>query len=152
LAWHHHIIFDGPTCEIRDKTSNEVVAEGEEHSNLYCLVLEPITAIAHHDESTHLTTDINVLHRCLGHVDHDSIKCKVAKGHLKGITSVSGKETFCKSRIKAKMKKLPFKHERTTAIAPLALIHSDIGGPITPQSSKGFCYWITFIDDYTCYP
>lgn len=74
------------------------------------------------------------------------------KGHLKGITSVTGKEDFCESCVKAKMKKLPFKHERETAVAPLALIHSDVGGPITPQSPKGFRYWITFIDDNTRYP
>ncbi|KAG2046523.1 hypothetical protein BDR06DRAFT_847102, partial [Suillus hirtellus] len=91
-------------------------------------------------ESTHLATDINVLHRQLGHLDHNSIKQMVYKGHLKGIEAVTGKENFCESCIKAKMKKLPFKHERESALAPLALIHSDIGGPITLQSPEGYHY------------
>jgi transposase InsO family protein len=30
---------------------------------------------------------------------------------------------------------------------PLELIHSDVHGPIQTQTSSGFRYWITFIDD-----
>ncbi|KAG2053394.1 hypothetical protein BDR06DRAFT_848036, partial [Suillus hirtellus] len=76
----------------------------------------------------------------LGHLDHDSIKQMVSKGHLKGIEAVIGKGNFCESCIKAKMKRLPFKHKHESALAPLALIHSDIGGPITPQSPEGYRY------------
>ncbi|KAG2084450.1 hypothetical protein BD769DRAFT_1374845, partial [Suillus cothurnatus] len=72
---------------------------------------------------------INILHRCLGHLDYNSIKCMVSKGYLKGIEAVTGKENFCESCVKVKMKKLPFKHKHELALAPLALIYSDVGDP-----------------------
>ena len=51
------------------------------------------------------------------------------------------------------MKKLPFnKNNKETASKPVQLIHSNVGGPITPASHEGYSYWITFIDDHTCYP
>jgi hypothetical protein len=53
----------------------------------------------------------------------------VSKGYLKGIEAVTGKENFCESCVKVKMKKLPFKHKHELALAPLALIYSDVGDP-----------------------
>ena len=51
------------------------------------------------------------------------------------------------------MKKLPFNcNDKWTASQPLELIHSDVGGPIEPTTHDGYCFWITFIDDHTCYP
>jgi hypothetical protein len=138
LACHNRVTFDGSLCQIHDRKSNQVVAEGEERNNLYHLVSEPITEVSKLHESTHLATDINVLHRRLGHLNHDSIRQMVSKGYLKGIDGVTGKETFCESCVRVKMKKLLFKHEHESALAPLALIHSDVGGPITPQSPEGY--------------
>ncbi|KAH7885171.1 hypothetical protein F5I97DRAFT_1778871, partial [Phlebopus sp. FC_14] len=76
----------------------------------------------------------------------------VSRGYVEGVDSITGKEDFCESCIQAKMKKLPFHHVRQQAAAPLALLHSDIGGPITPTSVNGFRYWMTIIDDRTRYP
>ena len=72
---------------------------------------------------------------------------------LKGITSLTGTEKFCEPCILGKMKKLPFKRsDERCATEPLKLIHSDVGGPITPASPEGYRYWITFIDDSLRYP
>ncbi|KAH7881808.1 hypothetical protein F5I97DRAFT_1915402, partial [Phlebopus sp. FC_14] len=79
--------------------------------------------ITRQSESTHVTTDINVLHRRLGHIDHDSIRRMVSRGYVEGVDSITGKEDFCESCIQAKMKKLPFHHvkfrEWQNAVEPL---------------------------------
>ena len=152
LARRHCIVFDGPNCQIHDRKTSTVVAEGIERGNLYLLPSQPVSTIMQSHESMHVATDVNVLHRCLGHIDHDSIRRMVSKGHLTGIDTVTGTEEFCESCVQAKMKKLPFWHSREPVAAPLVLLHSDIGGPITPQSISGFRYWMTIIDDCTRYP
>lgn len=43
----------------------------------------------------------------------------------------------------------PFKNERTSATRPLKLIHTDLCGPIKPQTWDGNHYFITFMDDLT---
>ncbi|KAH7890262.1 hypothetical protein F5I97DRAFT_1834094 [Phlebopus sp. FC_14] len=72
-----------------------------------------MSTITRQSESTHVTTDINVLHRRLGHIDHDSIRRMVSRGYVEGVDSIT------------------FHHVRQQAAAPLALLHSDIGGPAT---------------------
>ena len=32
----------------------------------------------------------------------------------------------------------------------LGLIHTDLGGPVTPTSAGGARYWLTFTNDFTC--
>jgi transposase InsO family protein len=51
------------------------------------------------------------------------------------------------------MKKLPFESTngiRTTK--PLQMVHTDVGGPITPISREGQRYWIVIVDDFTWFP
>jgi len=35
--------------------------------------------------------------------------------------------------------------------SPLALIHSDLHGPLPVATYQDYKYWITFIDDFTCF-
>lgn len=56
---------------------------------------------------------------------------------------------FCRVCIRAKQSRLPFKGERTRASRPIALIHTNICGPINTPTWNGKNYFITFIDDFT---
>ena len=29
------------------------------------------------------------------------------------------------------------------------MVHTDVHGPLPVRTHSGFCYWVTFIDDYT---
>uniref|UniRef100_A0A8D8QIU2 Copia protein n=1 Tax=Cacopsylla melanoneura TaxID=428564 RepID=A0A8D8QIU2_9HEMI len=55
----------------------------------------------------------------------------------------------CEICIESKQTKLPHKTERIRASRPLELIHSDICGPINPESYDEMKYFITFVDDYS---
>jgi len=92
--------------------------------------------------------DINILHRCLGHLGHDNIKQLVAKGMAEGVESVGGCIDFCKACVHGKQHRFPFPPSGKHAQRKLDLIHSDVCGPL-PHSIGGMHYFITFIDDHT---
>lgn len=56
----------------------------------------------------------------------------------------------CEVCLIAKMKRLPFKSERTRASRPLQVIHSDVMGKISPATyPHGYQYVVVFVDDYS---
>ncbi|KAJ3501370.1 hypothetical protein NMY22_g18951 [Coprinellus aureogranulatus] len=125
---------------------------------LYRLTLKPETfepqhsAFAAQSQPSH-SFDINILHRRLGHASEQRIRRMVRKGQLSVVKTVVGKLHFCEPCVLGKMKKLPFRPKaRRETSAPFELIHTDLGGPVTPQTPSGFRYWMVFIDDYTRFP
>lgn len=83
----------------------------------------------------------------------DRLKQMVKKKQLKGVVKPTGQPEFCEPCVLGKMKKLPFpKGQRQKTTAPFEIVHSDVGGPVSPASPSGYRYWITFTDDHTCYP
>jgi hypothetical protein len=89
----------------------------------------------------------------MGHVNLQSLKRMVTNGKLLNIDNLTEKPMFCKPCALGKMKRLSLKQKITTCAKCLfKLVHSDVGGPITPISRKGYCYWITFTDDHNHFP
>ncbi|KAJ2911698.1 hypothetical protein MD484_g8716, partial [Candolleomyces efflorescens] len=110
-------------------------------------------AIVTHLASSEPTIDMNTLHRRLGHASERRIRQMVNRGQLKGITKVEGKLDFCEPCTLGKMKKLPFKPQaRRETTRPFELLHTDLGGPVTPKTPSGYRYWMVFVDDFTRYP
>ncbi|TEB36947.1 hypothetical protein FA13DRAFT_1574954, partial [Coprinellus micaceus] len=69
------------------------------------------------------------------------IRKMVREGRLPGIDAVTGKMLFCEACTLGKMKKLTFKpHARRETNAPFELVHTDLGGPISPRTPSGFKY------------
>uniref|UniRef100_A0A8D9BGB4 Copia protein n=2 Tax=Cacopsylla melanoneura TaxID=428564 RepID=A0A8D9BGB4_9HEMI len=95
------------------------------------------------------TNEQNVLwHRRLGH------PCDGKLGHLQKegyIDSVQQKQRdiLCETCIKGKQSRLPFKENLVKTHRVLELIHTDLCGPITPNTHDGKKYILTFIDDFT---
>ena len=57
----------------------------------------------------------------------------------------------CESCLLGKMPKSPFRGKCVRAIELLALIHSDVYGPMSSQDRGGNEYFVTFTDDASCY-
>lgn len=90
-------------------------------------------------------------HEKLGHLSGQNIKKLI---ELSDGLDVSQKELLevtsrCDVCIKAKQTRNSFGDERTAAKRPLEIIHSDLCGPITPQTWDGMSYFATFKDDFT---
>ena len=85
-----------------------------------------------HTPSAHLTMDINVLHRCMGHIGMHRLQRMVAKNQIGDVDKLTRTPEFCEPCVMGKMKKLLFKRSKTIACSPLDIVHSDVGGPVTP--------------------
>lgn len=91
-----------------------------------------------------------IWHVRLGHAYLNYLS-KMQKFH-EIINKVKFKEDIpeCEMCILAKMEKLPFKEIRVRATKPLERIHTDLMGPIKPESFPDHCrYLAVFIDDYS---
>ena len=99
----------------------------------------------------HSTTDL--WHRRLGHLHADGL---IATSRLVTDLNVNRAEaqrlSRCETCIKGKSHRAPFPKSATNrATEPLALIHSDLCGPMPTESVGGAVYFITFIDDFSRY-
>ncbi|PLW13107.1 hypothetical protein PCASD_24734 [Puccinia coronata f. sp. avenae] len=59
------------------------------------------------------------------------------------------KSTTCNSCMKGKVSRVPFKGHFDRADHPLAVVHADLVGPITPSTNSGKRYFITLVNQYT---
>ncbi|GJX24448.1 retrotransposon protein, putative, ty1-copia subclass [Tanacetum coccineum] len=88
-------------------------------------------------------------HYCLGHINKKCMDMLQHDGLLQP-THDESHEKY-KSCISGKMARNPFPHQVERAHDLLGLIHTDVCGPFRTVSIKGASYFITFIDDFSCY-
>lgn len=95
--------------------------------------------------------DANLLwHKRFGHLSMPNVHKIQQKQMATGIQDkISDKLSFCESCVLGKQTRGPFVGTRTKTKRPLQRIHSDVCGPITPESYDGYKYFVSFIDDYT---
>ncbi|KAJ3500780.1 hypothetical protein NMY22_g19148 [Coprinellus aureogranulatus] len=140
------------------RTRNKVLITARYEHGLYRLPVSPrtnefTTALVADTYRQQTSIDINILHRRMGHMSEARLRRMVKRGQLEGIQTVTGKLHFCEPCVLGKLKKLPFQpRARRETSAPFELVHTDLSGPITPQTPSGFRYWMIFVDDHTRYP
>lgn len=88
-------------------------------------------------------------HEILGHCNYDDVLKlpPVVEGmKIKGATR---KPPHCDVCIQGKFVRTVNKKPDARATEPLGLVHTDLAGPITPQSREGFKYTLSFTDDFS---
>lgn len=141
------IVFDSNGGRIYDKchVSGNVVHVAEIRNGLYKL-------IGHNtDESVNLTASAvsqSLWHRRLGHLNHRAMQ----QLNNELITPIAKSDKFdpCISCIEAKISRKPFPKKslhKSTEI--LALIHTDLCGPMSVESFSGKRYFLGFTDDFS---
>lgn len=136
------VVFNKNGCVVLDKQRN-AVACGSLVNNLFKLdtvEMESACAVNNVSDSTALW------HRRLGHVSLSNMN--FISDHIKGDLKLKS-DMKCITCIKGKQSRLPFKHTGERANELLALVHSDICGPMSVNSYGGARYYITFIDDFS---
>jgi len=88
-------------------------------------------------------------HNRLGHLSYESIKTLSVQVDGMKLDASTIPSEKCSDCVESKQSQLPYNQSRKRATRPLELIHSDLCGPITPESFDGKKYVLTFIDDYT---
>ncbi|KAK2426313.1 hypothetical protein QL285_024996 [Trifolium repens] len=96
------------------------------------------------EDETHLW------HCRYGHLNYNELKTLHSNNMVTGLPVIRTPSKLCKDCVMGKQqrKSIP-KKSLWRATHKLQLVHSDICGPITPSTSSGKRYLITFIDDYS---
>jgi len=99
-----------------------------------------------------LPLNLSLWHKRVCHHNYGDIKMLIKDSLVKGlvIDSAAKPDPVCEPCLAEKMHANPFLSSDTRATELLGLVHSDLHSVGTP-SNGGFMYWITFIDDLSCF-
>lgn len=138
--------------EVKILKQNELILKGNKDENgLYTIKINNLK-----QETSLLTNKINRAeewHKKMGHpsigkminLRKVSINMNVSEEEIKNL------DKTCKVCIMAKQVRKPFNTERQRATRPLQIIHTDVCGPISPNTYDNKKYIVTVLDDYTHY-
>ena len=112
----------------------------ELHGKLYYLTIDNIDKINH-------TRDLFTWHETLGHCNFEDIL--KLENVVKGMNVSNKKKSDCETCILGKMTNHISRTPRTHSNEPLKLIHTDLAGPVLPESNDGIRYAIIFTDDFS---
>ena len=88
-------------------------------------------------------------HPHLGHVSASHLKYLVSIGALRNLKTQHISD--CSGCKLAKFVALPFNRSVSSSSAPFDLVHSNVWGPSPISIKGGSQYYVSFIEDYTCY-
>ena len=134
------IIFSSSSCVLQDRKTGRRIGGGREAGGLY--ILEPEIIAAATTVQNKAVDDAYRLHCRLGHPSADVLR-------QFPFVSSSGLQFNCETCQLGKHHRESFSPRVLShASHPFELIHSDVWGP-SRESSFGFRYFVTFIDDCT---
>jgi len=119
--------------------------------NVHCLY-----KVIHILESANATELISAmeLHRCLRHISIASAQKLVQSGAIKGIKlDPNASEMNCKACIYARTTCILMSKPRISVPSQNFgnKVHTNVWGPVSTSTMKGRRYFVTFMDDVTCY-
>jgi len=93
--------------------------------------------------------DLNELwKRRMGHLHHGALR--ILKEMITSVIELGMKhDDVCNECVLGKYSKVAFPRSDNKSDSVLQLIHSDIFGPMSIRSLRGYKYFITFIDDHS---
>jgi hypothetical protein len=97
-----------------------------------------------------LPLDLSLWHKRLGHHNYDGIRLMMKDNLVDGLVLDSREkpDPICEPCLAGKMHANPFPSSNSRATELLELVHSDVYY-VGATSHGGYCYWSTFIDDYS---
>ena len=113
----------------------------------------PVEEFASLSSATTLPLDWDLWHRHLCHHHLAGIR-KLQSGNLVTgfkLDSQADPDPVCEACKAGKMHADPFPPSSSRASKPLQLVHSDVHGPVKVSTHQGYRYWVTFIDDFSCF-
>lgn len=146
------VIFFGGCVTV--ECDGEVVATGKQHGQLYSMDFECKQKGGSRAMVGKVSRKLELWHHRFGHLGEENLRKLVKNDMVKGMNIDSderGSAKFlCESCVTAKQTRGPFQSRtEKRASRPLEIVHSDVCGPITPQSWDGYQYFVSFTDDYT---
>lgn len=134
---------------MHDERNRLIMKVQRSKNRLYKIVLhttQPVCLSSRLDDTSWLW------HARLGHVNFRVIEAMVEKGMVQGVPKIHHPTQVCEGCLIAKQTRQSYPQEaQWQAGNPLELVHADLCGPITPQTSAGNRYFLLFVDDYSRY-
>ena len=100
-----------------------------------------------------IETSIELWHKRIGHINLQRLRAMQSKGVVIGLPPFELKrvERVCEACQLGKQHRHPFPKERNVSKGLLDVIHLDVWGPAQTPTLGGCRYYVTFIDDHSCY-
>jgi hypothetical protein len=114
--------------------------------------IQPHSMPSHSASAAASSISYETWHKCLGHLGLDHLS-RLAKEHLVDALTVElpTQSPLCVPCLDGKQKCFPFSHTGNCHSELLELVHSDLHGPLPVSTQSGYKYWISFIDDMSCF-
>lgn len=155
-----NVIFTGNKVEV--SKNGETILEGFQNENgLYTVKLFDVKNSLPRDQQnaqftegnlSEVNHELQLWHRRMGHISYGNLhKLRSISEGIKIKNEVFEKtcDVTCEACIMSKQARSPFNSVRTRAIRPLEIVHTDVCGPVEPNTHDGKKYFVTFTDDYT---
>ena len=140
------VTFGQNKCWIK-KADGTALAYATRAGSLFNLHLKGRTVAA---AATSTKATLETWHRRMAHLGKGNIqKLKDMSSGLELDETSQEDHGVCESCMLGKQTRTPSRDPQQRASGRLDLVHSDVGGPITPQSLGGARYYVTFTDDLT---
>ena len=94
--------------------------------------------------------DVNVLHRCLGHLGIDNCQTLINRQLVDGVNGITGEEEFCEGCAYGQSRRKHHPPTGTKTKQQLERVHIDLCGPL-PSSIGRNRYFLLIIDEHTHY-
>lgn len=144
---HVDILFSNKCFVIQNRNTKETITKGKYEDYLYVLEQGTKAFVAALKNNQNIAS-FEIWHNRLGHIAFDTIYLLHKVGSL-SITSILPKPGLCTLCQLSKSSCLPFSDNLKHAKHVLDLIHYDSWGPSPVESTEGFLYYASFVDDYT---
>ncbi|KAL8096387.1 hypothetical protein AgCh_037375 [Apium graveolens] len=131
---------------VYDKHKRLIMKVKRTNNRLYKIFLEtvdPVCLLTKEEESS-------LWHSRFGHVNYKSMKLMSTGKMALGLPDISQPTGVCEGCLMSKQTRMQFPQQTEyQAKKPLELIHGDLCGPISPETTAGNRYFFLLVDDYT---
>jgi GAG-pre-integrase domain len=141
-----HIDFNSSLCSFKDPTLTSIHHLSSKQGLYYLNLIPSSTTTSSPKAYLGIRSTTNIWRARLGHPSSSTTIRVINSNSLPCIREIF---LFCNDCIKAKAHVLPFSYSSSITSSPLELIHSDVWGPSPLNSSHGYKYYVTFIDDFS---
>lgn len=141
----YNVLFRGAHVLIKHKDWKSPIAIGFRSDLLYRLQFDTPKALMSSSNPRDLG---EIWHRRMDHIHHRALK--LLHETVTGVPEVSTEnDDVCKGCVLGKFAKASFPRSETQSEGVPDLVHSDICGPMSTKSLRGYPYYVTFIDDFS---
>lgn len=148
MEQNYKLVFGNKECLMMDKLNkNVVVARGEmTEDRIFKLSFD-----SSNSQSLNTTENTNskLWHYRMGHLNFQSLVLLRKQNMVNGLPYIKLNNDVCEECIFGKQHRESFLDRTWKAREHLALVHSNLCGPMEIVSFGKACYFLTFIDDYS---